>query len=177
MLQLEIELRWLLDNKKYNNLHIFLQQNSDHYENDNKISYFFVLESNNILKVVYEENGSQFLVLKEWDETKNILYEHKLPIKDKGTEMVEILKLIWFNKVNKVSQERINYYFHDTILSLKYTADRWYHFEIEYNGKIKNHDQIISHLQTVCKELNILPMSPIEIKNKIHEINTNHNLL
>lgn len=177
MPQLEIELRWTINKQKYQDLNIYLQTNSHHFVKDNKISYFFVLESDHILKVVYEEDGSQFLVLKEWDETKNILYEHKLPIQDTWTEMVEILKIIWFDKVNKVIQERINYYFHDTIISLKYTEDRWYHFEIEYAGKLEDHAQIISYLYNICNELNIIPMTSEEIKMKIKEINIKHGLL
>lgn len=177
MPQLEIELRWTMDNQKYQDLNIYLQTNSHHFVKDNKISYFFVLESDHILKVVYEEGGSQFLVLKEWDEAKNILYEHKLPIQDTWTEMVEILKIIWFNKVNRVEQKRVNYYYKDTIISLKYTADRWNHFEIEYNWILNDHDQIISYLRIICAELDIEPMTPKEIREMIQSINTKHGLL
>ena len=174
---IEIELRGTLWQQEYRKLKRYLDKESESCQNDDKTSYFFVTE-NKVLKVV-EQGSSWFLVLKKWDETNSVLEELQVTVQnDYISDMLDMLMHLGYTKINKVQQKRTNYSYKWAEISLKYTKDWWYHFEIESTtDKIEEADSIKKKLLIICSSLNIIPMTPTQIKEKILEINAKHGLI
>lgn len=177
--KIEVEIKGMLIEKQYNLLMDRLKKESESYEPDKKISYFFVIK-NRILKVTDEISKNRAkITIKIGDETINILEEIEIPIPQEQVEnAVKMFKHLGFTRVNRVEQKRINFQYKDTSVSLKYSDDWGYHFEIETiidNKKSAGAEKL--KLESVCKDLGIVPMTPNEIRKKIEEINTRHELI
>lgn len=176
---IEVEVRGLLSKEKWLNLVSYLKQHSNKYEDDNKLSYFFVI-SNGILKVNDEiTKKTAKIVYKYGDESKNILDEYEITINKKDvSKAVDMFVKLGYENVNKVPQKRINFKYKDAVFSLKDTPDFGPHFEIEKKAKNKS-DAIKKRveLKQMCKDLGIVPMSPKQIRDLIVKVNNDHGFI
>lgn len=177
--KIEVEVRGILSEEQYQSLVKKLKQKADSYEQDGKISYFFVT-IDRILKVTDEISKNRAkITLKLGDETENILEEIEIPIaRDEVGNAVNMFKHLGFTKINRVEQKRINFNYEGVIISLKYSDDWGYHFEAEAlceSEKEGKNTKIV--LEKICQNLGIIPMTGEEIRRKIEEINTRHGLI
>ncbi|MFH2029479.1 MAG: CYTH domain-containing protein [Bacteroidota bacterium] len=176
--KVEVELRGILSEEEFDNLSNNLKKRYS-YERDNKKTLFYVT-TGFILKIeTKKELDTFFLIVKNGDETKNILeeIEVKLNISDLP-KMIKILEILGYSKVNIVEQRRTNYFLEDNIvLSLKYTNDWGYHFEIEKMVKLFEAEKTKKKLADKCGFFNIKFMDGIEIAGKINEINKKHGFI
>jgi len=176
---IEVELRGQISKKKFIRVSEYLRQNCDSYKEDNKITYFFIT-TGFILKVTDEETKQKAkITIKTGDETQSVLKEFDIQIPRKSIEdAVFLFKNIGFGKVNKVEQTRTNYECNGISVAMKYTADWGYHFEADI--EVKSTDEAKTkktQLRQFCKKLNIVPMTPKEIRNKIEQINKSHGFI
>jgi len=176
---IEVEVRGLLSKEKWLSLTSYLKQYSEKYEDDNKLSYFFVI-SNGILKVNDEiTKKTAKIVYKYGDESKNILDEYEITINKKDvSKAVDMFVNLGYKDVNRVQQKRINFQYKDTIFSLKDTPDFGPHFEIEKKAKNKS-DAIKkrAELKQICKDLGVVPMTPKQIRDLIIKVNSDHGFI
>jgi predicted adenylyl cyclase CyaB len=175
----EVEFRGTLTKKQYLKLADYLNINCKQSQPDNKTTHFFVTKGF-ILKVIESESKTTAnITVKVGDETSNILEELEIPIavSDVG-KSVELFKKLGFKDVNVVKQKRVNYKYNSCDISLKYTADWGYHFEIEACAKnVIEARKKKTHLNKVCSELGLKPMNPKQIRDKITQINKNHGFI
>lgn len=173
----EVELRGTLPESDF----MLLSEELKKYpnENDDKETYFYVT-TGFILKIEIKESSKEAtLVVKNGDETKNALEEIRVRLDPSDVpQMLKILEILGFSQVNIVKQKRINYFLEDDmVLSLKYTDDWGYHFEIEKmseQGKVENVKEILAQK---CKQLKVKFMNTDEIAEKIREINKKHGFI
>ena len=122
--KVEVELRGILSKEEFVNLSNNLKKRHS-YEGDNKKTLFYIT-TDFILKIeTKKELDTFFLIVKNGDETKNILeeIEVKLNISDLP-KIIKILEILGYSKINIVEQNRTNYFLEDDmVLSLKYTND------------------------------------------------------
>lgn len=176
---IEVELRGLMSNEKWLELVLNLKQRCDDYENDDKLSYFFVI-ANGILKVNDEiTKNTAKIVYKHGDESNNILEEYEITIRrDEVDKAVNMFVNLGYKDVNEVDQKRINFKYKDTVISLKNTPDFGPHFEIEKKAKnISDAKSIKNELKKVCKELGLVPMTPKQIRELIVKVNNDHGFM
>lgn len=173
---IEVEVRGLLSKEKWLYLASYLKQNSEEYENDDKLSYFFVISSG-ILKVNDEvTKKTAKIVYKYGDESKNILDEYEIAISKKDVpKVVDMFVKLGYENVNKVPQKRINFRYKNAIFSLKDTPDFGPHFEIEKKAKNKSDAmKKRTELKQICKDLGVVPMTPKQIRDLIIKVNRDH---
>ncbi|MDD5625674.1 MAG: hypothetical protein PHG83_00725 [Patescibacteria group bacterium] len=173
--KVEVELRGMLSKEKFDILSDTLGKQYP-YKDDNKETLFYVTIGF-ILKIEKRNNSEEiFLIVKNGDETKNILEE--IEIRLNSSDLYKIIKIfdnLGFSKINIVKQKRKNYYLEDGIVfSLKYTDDWGYHFEIEKVVEINNAESAKKLLTDKCRSLDIKFMNDIEIAKKITDINKKH---
>ncbi|OGM21571.1 hypothetical protein A2714_05045 [Candidatus Woesebacteria bacterium RIFCSPHIGHO2_01_FULL_38_9] len=176
---IEIELRGLLTKTKYLQTSNLLRKVASKVWEDNKITYFFVLKGN-ILKVTKElSNRNARITLKVGDETENVLEEIHIPIPtDKVEKAVRVFQLLGYSNVNRVVQKRTNFKYKNANISLKYTKDWGYHFEIE--TLISNSNEALAkkkELRKICSNMGLKPMNKEEIRYKIDEINRKYGFI
>lgn len=179
MTNIEHELRGILSEEEFRILERRLEKEAIKITEDSKDTYFFVTPKGMILKIVKTKEGSNFISFKIGDETVGGLEEYEIPLKENVEEALKLFNNLGL-KVNYVPQTRTNYFLENGFeISMKYTPDWRYHFEIEYMGEDKSlqSDEILRLLEDECAILNIKPMIPSEIQNFIHEINKKHNLI
>lgn len=176
----EIEIRGVLGKEQYFDL-IKRLNSCGYLENkDDKISYFFVREKG-IFKINDEISKNQAKIsLKLGDEEKGKLHESEVVFDRRYfKDLLFIFQKLGFTKYHKVEQKRVNFSLKDldVELSLKYTLDFQYHFEIEYVGnKIKSENKIKTYLRKVCDKFNIAPLEEKELLRKIQDIKKQHQL-
>lgn len=176
---IEVELRGLLSKDKWLDLISNLKQCCGDYENDDKLSYFFVI-ANGILKVNNEiTKNTAKIVYKHGDESNNILEEYEITIHREDVEKaVNMFVNLGYKNVNEVDQKRINFKYKDTVISLKNTPDFGPHFEIEMKAKnISDARKKKKELMQVCRELGLTPMTPKQIRELIVKVNNNHGFI
>lgn len=176
----EIELRGILGEKQYFNLIKRLNSCGYTHEKDDKISYFFVRKKG-IFKINDEISKNQAKIsLKLGDEEKGKLNESEVVLDRRYfNDLLFIFQKLGFTKYHKVEQKRDNFLLKDldVELSLKYTLDFQYHFEIEYFGnKIKSENKIKKYLKKICDKFNIAPLEEKELLQKIQDIKKRHQL-
>ncbi|MFH1030858.1 MAG: hypothetical protein V1770_06420 [bacterium] len=176
----EIELRGVLGEEQYFNLIKKLDSCDCIHEKDDKISYFFIRKKG-IFKINDEISKNQAKIsLKLGDEEKGKLHESEVVLdRSYFTDLLFIFQKIGFTKYHKVEQKRDNFLFKNLgiELSLKYTPDFKYHFEIEYIGnKIKSENKIKKYLKEICDKFNLVPLEEKELLQKIQNIKKRHQL-
>ncbi len=95
------------------------------------------------------------------------------------SDLMFIFQQLGFTKYHKVEQKRDNFLLKelDVELSLKYTPDFQYHFEIEYLGsKIKSAKKIKDYLKEISNKFNIVPLEEKELLKRIQDIKKKHKL-
>lgn len=173
--KVEVELRGILSKEKFD---ILSNKIDGEYsgKDDNKETYFYVT-TDFILKIELRDNSREiFLVVKDGDETKNALEEIEIRLDSSDLhKLIKIFSILGYSKINIVKQKRRNYFLEDNIvLSLKYTEDWGYHFEIEKIVDINDAEETKRILADRCKSFDLKFMNGPEIAEKINEINKKH---
>ncbi|MCX6743729.1 MAG: hypothetical protein NT116_05890 [Candidatus Parcubacteria bacterium] len=176
----EIEFRGILGKKQYFDLLKKLILRGYAHEKDDKISYFFVRKKG-IFKINDEISKNQAKIsLKLGDEERGKLHESEVVVDRRYfNDLLFIFQKLGFTKYHKVEQKRDNFLLKDfdVELSLKYTIDFQYHFEIEYLGnKIKSENKIKKYLKEICDKFNIVPLEEKELLQRIQDIKKRHRL-
>ena len=176
---IEVEVRGLLTNEAYTRILSLLRKISDQEEEDNKTSYFFVIE-NGILKISDEETKNRAKIsYKLGDESKNILHEYEIHISRSDVEKtIGVFKNLGFINVNEVPQKRINFKYKGAEISIKDTPDFGPHFEIEMMA-VNQEDADIKRkiLIKLCDELGLKILFEQEIRDLIISVNTKHGFI
>lgn len=173
--KVEVELRGIIDKEKFNALSEELEKKY-RGEDDNKETHFYVT-ADFILKIEKRDNPKEiFLIVKDGDETKNVLEELEVKLDSADLpNVIRIFDILGYSKINIVKQKRRNYFLEDdVVLSLKYTDDWGYHFEIEKIVRLNDAEKTKNLLADKCKSLDLKFMDGPEIAEKINEINKNH---
>lgn len=176
---IEVELRGMMTNQDRLALLSFFHKKNIPIEKDNKISYFFVTNGF-ILKVSEETDKNQAkITVKSGDETKNILQEYEILIDKNDIEKALRLFIgLGYSKINRVAQDRMNIKYKGAEISLKYSEDWGFHFEIEkMASSVFEAKNIKESLREICCELGLRPMNSREIKEKIESINRSHGFI
>lgn len=177
-LNLEVELRGLLNPQEYKQLTEKLEKIHLIAQKDNKIVHFFSIRGG-ILKVCDETSKKAGkLSYKSGDETKNVLDEIEIKIPETSVnQCVRLMRNLGFGKIHTVDQSRTNYTYKKADLSLKITPDFGHHFEIEL--KVANSKQVKGAkdlLVRYCGELGITPLAVRELAKKIKSIKEKYGL-
>jgi|GEM_PF-1378791 len=178
--KIEVEMRGLLNKKQFFVLKKKIETECLFFEEDNKISYFFIV-TGFVLKVNNETSkDSGVVILKIGHETGNIFEEVYFKFNNNFVDdMIKIFKSLGFEKINKVPQIRYNYLLKNGIqLSLKYTPDFGYHFEIESivnsSKKINKTKKLLTNF---CQKHFLTPLNEDDMKKIIIKINKKHKFL
>lgn len=170
---IEVELRGLLTEEQYNSLTEHLVKDGVAFESDDKDTYFFNVSSG-IFKLCDEISKNQGkLSLKigtletgALDE-QEIIFERSLV-----PAFLHFFANIGFAEHHLVPQKRKNYFLKDSVLSLKYTPNFEYHFELE-GTLLSDESQIDAEkkrLQIICKHYGLIPLTSEELADRIKTI-------
>jgi len=181
--QIEVELRGMLTSDEFKRVQKYLESKSTSCQADNKTTYFFVTHGV-ILKVTDEySNNKAKITIKAGDETISILKEYEIGIPRSSVEdAVFLFKSLGYSKINHIKQVRINYSYKFAEIALKHTPDWGFHFEIEavieaVTDAEAKANRLKQKLYQLCDELDIVPMTPKQIKEKIEDINKSHSFI
>lgn len=131
--QIEVELRAMFNEEKYEEIKIFLDANAEDLGDDDKDVYFFILPDKLVKVVNNISKKSAKLVLKLTKIGKGSDFEEiEIPLDPRYVDnAVELFKNLGFNEIQHAYQKRHNYNYKDVELALKY-SDAWgYHLELE----------------------------------------------
>jgi adenylate cyclase class IV len=168
---IEVELRGKISLETFNTLRKVLAKYPT--ERDDKKTVFYDF-TNGILKI--SENcvdGATILSLKLGNEIEQNLNEFEVRFQNYSMQHLRaILSNLGYKERTTVDQLRTNYKLEDGIaLSLKFTEDWGYHFEIE--ELVKSRQQVPQakiKLNQKCKALGIIPMSESELRTFLASI-------
>lgn len=176
---IEVELRGLMSEEKYNQIIVFLSKRASHTIDDSKISHFFVVP-HGILKISSQPiNNTAKISYKDGNVSKNILMEYEIPISPDDTEkVIRMFKDLGYRNVNEVRQNRINFKYKEAEIAIKITPDFGPHFEIEMMARDKV-DAIKKRLriQMLCNELKLIPLTGRQMDKLVYSINKKHGFL
>ncbi len=170
---IEVELRGLLTKKQYNAIKKRLKNEGVIFEVDDKDTYFFNVSSG-VFKICDETSKDQGKIsLKLGKEETGAMEELEICFKrDQVPLFLKFFKALGYTEYHLVPQKRTNFFLRDATLSLKYTPDFQYHFELE--GKLLSSKLYIEaeklRLQALCAHYGLIPMEPNEISKRVKEI-------
>lgn len=170
---IEVELRGLLTEEQYNSLIEHLTKDGVAFESDDKDTYFFNVSSG-IFKLCDEISKDQGkLSLKLGSEETGALKEQEIVFERKLVpDFLNFFANIGFAERHLVPQKRKNFFLKDSTLSLKYTPDFEYHFELE-GTLLSDESQIDAEkerLQVICKHYGLVPLTSEELTERIKTI-------
>ncbi|MFA4954044.1 MAG: hypothetical protein WC641_01905 [Patescibacteria group bacterium] len=170
---IEVELRGLLTPEEYDALIKRLEREGVAFEADDKDTFFFNVPQG-IFKVCDEISKDQGkLSLKIGSEETGALKEMEIVIKrEQVPSFMEFFAALGYTEYHHVPQKRKNFFLKDSTLSLKFTPDFQYHFELE--GELLDDEALVEeekkHLKSICDQYGIVPLEPEEIAAKVKEI-------
>ena len=178
MQQIEVEIRGLLNKNEYNFLKEYLKGKSDLIEEDNRTACFFIIPNMNLKITKSTSKGIAKIALKSGNESQSICEEIEVEIKpDDFEKTIEIIESLGFTKSNKTKQVRTNYYIKDMNLSLKWSDDWGYHFEIDTIATNEKEAELKkTQLIAFAGELHLTVLSNEEIEQISLKINEKHHL-
>ncbi len=170
---IEVELRGLLTKEQYDALTRRLKDEGTAFEADDKDTYFFNVK-NGIFKVCDEISKDQGkLSLKIGSVEMGALKEKEIVIpREQVPLFIDFFAMLGYADYHHVLQKRENFFLKEATLSLKFTPDFQYHFELE--GALLEDENLIEQekirLKSICDGYGLLPMEPEEIAARIKEI-------
>lgn len=170
---IEVELRGLLTEAQYNALVERLDHEGVRVEEDDKDTYFFNVPRG-IFKVCNEiSKGQGKLSLKVGSEETGALEEREIVFKQQQVkDFLKFFGALGYSEYHHVPQKRKNYFLDGATLSLKFTPDFQYHFELE--GELIEDESLVerakNRLKGICNTYGIVPMDPEEIASRVKEI-------
>jgi adenylate cyclase class IV len=170
---IEVELRGLLTQTEYEALGRRLAAEGVAAETDDKNTYFFNV-NRGVFKVCDEiSKGRGKLSLKIGSEETGALQEREIII-DRGLvpPFLEFFAGLGYAERHLVPQKRRNYFLEGATLSLKFTPDFQYHFELEGN-LLEDESQVEGERQKLlglCGAYGLIPLRPEEIVERVRAI-------
>jgi adenylate cyclase class IV len=170
---IEVELRGLLTQEQYDSLTKRLENEGVRVESDDKDTFFFNVPRG-IFKVCDEiSKGQGKLSIKIGSEETGALKETEIVIKrEQIPSFMEFFEALGYTENHHVPQIRKNFFLKDSILSLKFTPDFQYHFEIE--GRLLKDEALVDaekdDLKKICDQYGLVPLEPEEIAMRVKEI-------
>ncbi|MEI7740975.1 MAG: hypothetical protein WCJ29_00550 [bacterium] len=163
---IEVELRGLMAEEAFRALETRLKKEGVKCEEDDKDTYFFNVQKGTF-KISDEKSRNQAKIcLKVGDLETSALREVDLKIaRTEVPAAIKLLVALGYEKYHLVPQKRANYFLPGAILSLKYTPDFQFHFEMESENLVdeKDIESEKAKLRKLCAEYGIVPMDPEEI--------------
>ena len=178
MKRIEIELRGLLNKSSYQSLKNRLDVEADFLEDDNRETYFFVIPGINFkISNCISQNKAK-IALKDGKESNSVNEEIEIQIMPEELENAKkIFNRLGFTKMNLSKQIRRNYTVRGINISLKWSQDWGYHFEIDSTiSSSKNLQSRKQELENFAKELGLTTLSNEEMQHISEKINTKHKL-
>lgn len=172
--QIEIELRAMFDEEKFNSLKNFLDKNAEYLGQDDKNVHFYIFPDK-LLKIsdnISKNSAKLTLKLNRIGQGTDF-EEIEFPIEksdvEKAIKMFNALEMT--DNVISSFQFRHNYIFKDVELALKYSLDWKYHLELEIVvEKESQKEEAEKKIHEVAKELDVKIMSEKELKEFIKKL-------
>jgi len=175
---IEIELRALINERKFIELNKFLKKNGKYLGRDNKDTYFFLF-SDKLLKVTNNLDKSSAKITLKLNKigVGSDFKEIEIPIAPKDVEKtVEAFKHLGFDDNQYSYQYRNNYTYKGIEVAVKYTQSWGFHVELEIliDGN-EDKDKTLNKIKAVAKELELKIMTDAELKKFTSKIDNGWN--
>lgn len=132
--QIEIELRAMFDEEKFNSLKIFLDENAEYLGQDDKDVWFFLMPDKfaKVTKNISKDTAKMTLKLNRPGRGSSDFEEIEYPINPNDFDKaVKLFSNLSFDERQNSYQERHNYLYKGVELSLKFTETWGHHLELE----------------------------------------------
>ena len=175
---IEVEVRSLFDEIKYNELSEFLNANAEDLGQDDKDTYFFMLPTK-VVKAVHNisRNTAKIVIkLTRVGMGTNDTEEIEIPISPSDFDKsVRLFKELSFDQVQRAYQKRRNYLYKDAELALKYSESWGYHLEIELMISDKSEQaEAEAKLNDIANELGVKILTPEEQTAFVNKVDSNY---
>lgn len=175
---IEVEVRSLFDEHKYNELTEFLNANAKDLGQDDKDTYFFMLPTK-VVKAVHNisKNTAKIVIkLTRVGTGTNDTEEIEIPIAPVDFDKsVRLFKELSFDQVQRAYQKRRNYLYKGAELALKYSESWGYHLEIELMIADKSEQaDAEAQLGEIAKELGVKILTPEEQTAFVNKVDSSY---
>ena len=175
---IEVEVRGLLNEGKYNFLIDYLDKNGTDKEIDDRKTTFFIMSEKTLKISEKKSKGIAKISLKVGDIVKDLSQkEFEITIEPKDFDIAEkIFYNLGFTQIQHTEQKRINYNYKNCEFAVKWSVDWGYHFEIEQMVELESEvEQSNQKLLSLAKELDLTLMSEAEFGKRCAEIDEKYN--
>lgn len=165
MKNIEVEIRGFLTENKYRNLGKYLDENAKSKTIDDRETVFFMIPGATLKIARQLQKNTAKIALKTGQISKGGQKEYEIEIKpDAFEEAVDLFKELGFKDIQRTSQKRVDYKYRNWCeISLKWSKDWGYHFEIE---KVISKNELMGKtrkkLMEIAKELGLNVISEDE---------------
>ena len=175
---IEVELRSLIDEKKFTKLNLFFAKNGKDLGQDHKDSHFFILPDK-LLKVtdnITKNNAKITLKLQKIGRGSDFEEIDVNFFREDANKIIKIFKLLGFTNYMYSYQNRHNYLYKNIEFAIKYTQSWGFHCEMEIMVSDKKEvPKALKEMGIVAKELGLKIMSDDELKMFIEKIQAGWN--
>ena len=176
--QIEIELRSVFDEKKYNELKDFLDKSAQDLGEDDKDVYFFLLPDK-ITKVTHnvsKKTAKIVIKLNRIGRGSSDFEEIEIPINPADFDKaVKLFSALPFDQIQNSYQKRHNYLLEGVEIALKWTESWGYHMELEIVIDDKStKEEAEDSIRKVAEKLDVQIMSEDELKGFTQKIDENY---
>jgi len=175
---IEVEIRSLLTEEQYKKIIVFLDQNSEEKDNDDRKTIFFMIPDKTLKITNYLGKGKAKIALKVGNFVKEISQkEYEVFIDPNQFDIaVDVFKNLGFDKIQNTEQKRINYKYKGCEIAIKWSPDWSYHFEMDkVIAESENQSQVREELIKIATELGLKIMSDKEFAEFVEKIDKKHN--
>lgn len=172
--QIEIEMRAIFDEKKFNSLKTFLDKNAKYLGPDDKNVHFYIFPDKlfKITDNISKKNAKLTLKLSKIGQGSDF-EEIEFPIKrmdiEKAIKMFDSLKMT--DNIIRSFQSRHNYLFNGVELALKFSLNWKHHLEFEVMiDDISKKEEAEKKIYEVAKKLGVKIMTEEELKKFVKKI-------
>ncbi len=176
--QIEIELRSVFDEKKYNELKEFLGKNAEDLGEDDKDVFFFLLPDK-ITKATHnvsKKTAKIVIKLNRIGRGTSDFEEIEIPINPSDFDKaVKLFSALPFDQIQNSYQKRHNYLLNGVEIALKWTESWGYHMELEIVvDDVAKREEAENKIRKVAEKLGVQIMSEEELKDFTKKIDENY---
>ena len=176
--QIEIELRSVFDEKKYNELKEFLGKNAEDLGEDDKDVFFFLLPDK-ITKATHnvsKKTAKIVIKLNRIGRGTSDFEEIEIPINPSDFDKaVKLFSALPFDQIQNSYQKRHNYLLDGVEIALKWTESWGYHMELEIVvDDVAKREDAENKIRKVAEKLGVQIMSEEELKDFTKKIDENY---
>lgn len=175
---IEVEIRGLLTDEKYNQIINFLDKEGQNKELDDRKTTFFIMPEKTLKITEKISQNKAKISLKTGDIVlDNSQTEFEIEIDPSEFAIAEnIFIKLGFNQIQHTEQKRINYDYEEVEFAIKWSVDWGYHFEME--KMVSNESEVGEARETLHKlatKLDLEVMSEEEFGRRCKEIDNKYN--